>query len=75
MGPMNTPPKRHDRQTPLGGPDKAQLGDAPAQQEDPVDEAGVESFPASDPPAFTPTHIGDPGTPPETRKPGAAGSA
>lgn len=37
---------------------------APARPDDPVEQADVDSFPASDPPSFTPSRAGTPSRPP-----------
>jgi hypothetical protein len=47
---------------------------AEIESQDPVEQAGLDSFPASDPPAWVPLHIGRPSTsamPDSSGKPGS----
>ena len=57
-----------------GSPTKSEPGKAPREPvedaDDEVDEAVEESFPASDPPSWTPTHSGTPCPPKRPDTPG-----
>jgi len=40
------------------------------ESEDEAEQASIDSFPASDPPAYTPAHAGNPTAPPAPKNPG-----
>jgi hypothetical protein len=50
-------------------PSRARPADAPDDARDPVDEAIEQTFPGSDPPAWTPSHAGAPGEHPDDMRP------
>ena len=51
-------------------PDERSAEPPELESEDEAEQASIDSFPASDPPAYTPAHAGNPTAPPAPRNPG-----
>ena len=61
-------PKRDGEQSLTG--DERKVEPPELESEDDAEQASIDSFPASDPPSYTPAHAGNPSAPPAPRNPG-----